>query len=232
MFEYKGNKFAKLCCDLVAENKAPFTTLLLYGPNGCGKSAFLDYIISKGYEFNPDRKFGKFSANVLLSDNYRDRWSFSSECKQYDVVLIDNLEVIANKPMLSCVMYDIIADLEQSKKKVVIAAEHSVVAHPKLYDQRFYKRMQWETEVKIEKPTSDEMVRALKEMACDAKIKASKDIDEVIDLIVKNNGDNLGMAMSSFRRVFVRSDYDHASITKNYAEDVLFAGCDIELIEG
>ena len=92
--------------------------------------------------------------------------------------------------------------------------------------------MRWETEVKIEKPTSDEMVKALKEMAIDAKIKAGKDIDEVIDLIVKNDGDNLGMAMSSFRRVFVRSDYDNANITKNYAEDVLFAGCDIELIEG
>lgn len=230
MFEYKGNQFAKLCCDLVANKKAPFTALYLYGPDGCGKSALCEYIENTRFIANKDDVVVKYSAGYLSRLDWDERSAAFDEAKRSDICIIEDLDRCDISEQFLTDLTTLVNTMNLKGKKIVITGDKPLDKSSGFLKSNFLDRMKWEMIVRVDMPTHDDCLNALRQFSNEDSYCKKTELEKIYEMVINAEGCNLGHVLSTFRRIVVRSQMNNKKLTLKQAENVIYDCEEIELI--
>jgi len=229
LFKYEGNRMATLCCNVIAEKKAPFTALYIYGPAGCGKTAMLNYLESEIYQHDSAITAGRLKASDLNNVDWSDRHDIFRDAKAKDIVMIEDFNLINNDAVFDDIN-DLVNYMHFEKKKIVITGNKKLDDYT-FFSPKLLSRMKWEMYAKITPPAYEDCLNALRETGHTLTQYNPAVLEEIYKAIVKAEGLSLGNILSTFRRVVVRAQMNNIPLSVDYAESVIYDGVEIELLD-
>ncbi len=161
----KSNQIAYSVCKETAQNfgNTKHNPLFLYGATGLGKThlmqAVAHEVLKQGkdfYYFTSD----KF-VNQLVSAIQRKKIDeFKAKIKKADLLIIDDIHVIAGKPKSSSEFLSLFNEFIINNKQIILASDR----HPSAlseFDERIKSRFSWGLSVALEPPEIDTRIQIL-----------------------------------------------------------------------
>lgn len=161
----KNNQIAYSICKETANNmgQSKNNPLFLYGATGLGKThlmqAVAHEVVKQGksfYYFTSD----KFITHLVSALQQRKIDEFKDKIKKADLLIIDDVHVIAGKPKSSEEFLVLFNDFISKNKQVILASDR----HPSAlseFDERTKSRFSWGLSVALEPPELDTRIQIL-----------------------------------------------------------------------
>ncbi len=144
----KSNELAYAAARRVAENKdVHFNPLFLHGGVGLGKTHLMHAIAWANREIFPSRRVVYLSAEQFMyqfvsSIRYKDTMSFKQKFRSVDVLMIDDLQFIANKRSTQEEFFHTFNALIDHRRQVIISADRSPTDMEGI-EERIRSRLGW-----------------------------------------------------------------------------------------
>src|SRR5437763_2505024 len=218
-----GNQFAHAACQAVAERPSKaYNPLFLYGPVGMGKTHLMQAI---GHEIKrrmPQAAISyvsseKFTNDMINSLRYDKMTSFRDRFRGVDVLLIDDIQFLAQKERTQEEFFHTFNALHESMKQIVIASDRSPKELAEIED-RLRSRYEWGLIADIQPPDLETKVAILQKKAEQEKVTLPTDVALYVASNIRSNVRELEGALI---RLVAHSSLIGAEITLPYAQQVL-----------
>jgi chromosomal replication initiator protein len=218
-----GNQFAHAACQAVAERPSKaYNPLFLYGGVGMGKTHLMQAI---GHEIKrqlPQAAIcyissDKFTNEMINSLRYDKMTSFRDKYRNVDVLLIDDIQFIAQKERTQEEFFHTFNALHESMKQLVIASDRPPKELAEIED-RLRSRFEWGLIADIQPPDLETKVAILQKKAEQEKVTLPTDVALYIASNIRSNVRELEGALI---RLVAHSSLIGAEITLPYAQQVL-----------
>jgi chromosomal replication initiator protein len=221
-----SNQFAYAACQAVAEKKARnYNPLFIYGGVGLGKTHLLSAVGNALYQANPRLRVIAIQAETFMNEMIQAirgenmdqfRKLYRKEC---DVLLVDDIEIIAGKERTQEEFFYTFNDLHTVGKKIVFASDK----YPKemtTLEERLQSRFESGIIVDIQPPEFETRLAILKHKAEVEKIGLP---DEVAVFLAESVRSNIRKLEGSLIRLAAVSSLSGSPVTIELAEDVIRA---------
>jgi chromosomal replication initiator protein len=218
-----GNQFAHAACQAVAERPSKaYNPLFLYGGVGMGKTHLMQAI---GHEIKrrmPQAAIcyvssEKFTNDMINSLRYDKMTSFRDKFRNMDVLLIDDIQFLAQKERTQEEFFHTFNALHESMKQIVIASDRSPKELAEIED-RLRSRFEWGLIADIQPPDLETKVAILQKKAEQEKVTLPTDVALYVASNIRSNVRELEGALI---RLVAHSSLIGAEITLPYAQQVL-----------
>src|SRR5438874_2325043 len=218
-----GNQFAHAACQAVAERPSKaYNPLFLYGPVGMGKTHLMQAI---GHEIKrrmPQSAIcyissEKFTNEMINSLRYDKMTSFRDKFRNVDVLLIDDIQFLAQKERTQEEFFHTFNALHESLKQIVIASDRPPKELAEVED-RLRSRFEWGLIADIQPPDLETKVAILQKKGEQEKVTLPTDVALYIASNIRSNVRELEGALI---RLVAHSSLIGAEITLPYAQQVL-----------
>ena len=218
-----GNQFAHAACQAVAERPSKaYNPLFLYGGVGMGKTHLMQAI---GHEIKrrmPQAAIcyvssEKFTNDMINSLRYDKMTSFRDKFRGVDVLLIDDIQFLAQKERTQEEFFHTFNALHESMKQIVIASDRSPKELAEIED-RLRSRFEWGLIADIQPPDLETKVAILQKKAEQEKVTLPTDVALYVASNIRSNVRELEGALI---RLVAHSSLIGAEITLPYAQQVL-----------
>jgi chromosomal replication initiator protein len=218
-----GNQFAHAACQAVAERPSKaYNPLFLYGGVGMGKTHLMQAI---GHEIKrrmPQAAIcyvssEKFTNDMINSLRYDKMTSFRDKFRGVDVLLIDDIQFLAQKERTQEEFFHTFNALHESMKQIVIASDRSPKELAEIED-RLRNRFEWGLIADIQPPDLETKVAILQKKAEQEKVTLPTDVALYVAQNIRSNVRELEGALI---RLVAHSSLIGAEITLPYAQQVL-----------
>jgi chromosomal replication initiator protein len=189
----KSNEFASAAAKRVAENPSlSYNPLFLYGGVGLGKTHLLHAI---GHEIQRNRPHFRVLylaaeqfVNELINSIRFDRMpAFRERYRTIDVLMIDDVQFIANKERTQEEFFHTFNTLYTSQKQIILSSDSSPRNIPTL-EERLRSRFEWGLIADIQPPDLETKMAILQRKAwLDEGIQLPEEVAEFIAQQVKSN---------------------------------------------
>ncbi len=218
-----GNQFAHAACQAVAERPSKaYNPLFLYGGVGMGKTHLMQAI---GHEIK--RRLlqsaicyissEKFTNEMINSLRYDKMTSFRDKFRNVDVLLIDDIQFLAQKERTQEEFFHTFNALHESMKQIVIASDRPPKELAEVED-RLRSRFEWGLIADIQPPDLETKVAILQKKAEQEKVTLPTDVALYIASNIRSNVRELEGALI---RLVAHSSLIGAEITLPYTQQVL-----------
>lgn len=217
----KSNKEAQKASLIVANDPGKtFQTLFLYGGSGLGKTHLLNAIGNEIKRNKPNLKILYCSSQDFLSEyldfvggkNNKDE--LNKYLKQYDVFLIDDIQMLKDKKKTQEFFFNIYEDFRQNHKQFVITSD-KLPSELDGIDQRLITRFTSGLAVPIYKPDTETCVAILREKINSGDFENKNYTDEAIFFLAEKFKDSI----RSLEGALIRLNF-YTSINKTPIIDV------------
>ena len=226
-----SNKFAMKAARIVAECPGTsYNPLFLYGESGVGKTHLMhaigNYLIAntskKVLYITSDKFVEEYTRIFRVSDksNFDKVDMFKEKYRNIDVLMIDDIQFLANAPKGQEEFFHTFNELHNANKQIVIASDRSVDDLNSI-ENRLLTRLNWGLTANITTPDYDLRVSIIKNKL--AFKEAAEDIpSEVIEYIANNFDSDIRKLEGAITRVLAYSSmFNKGKITLDLAVDAL-----------
>ena len=217
-----SNRFAHAASLSVSENPTCYNPLFIYGGVGLGKTHLMHAIGHYTRKLYPDfrvcyismEKFVNEYIDAIKSDKIP---NFQKKYRSYDMLLVDDIQFLANKKGMQEEFFHTFNDLHMNNKQIVLSSDRPAKEIPTLQD-RLISRFEWGLITDIQPPELETRIAILKK-----KIDLDKkDVpDDVINYIASKFMSNIRELEGALIRVVAYSSLTNEDITLDMAKDVL-----------
>ncbi|MDD6101950.1 MAG: chromosomal replication initiator protein DnaA [Clostridiales bacterium] len=220
-----NNRIAHDAALAVAEEPGKYyNPLYIYGGVGLGKTHLMHAIRNYIKEHNPELKVMFVTAETFTNDliesirmGNNSPNSFREKYRNNDVLLIDDIQFIANKVRTQEEFFHTFNEMRNSGRQIVISSDRPPKEMTTL-DERIRSRFEWDLMVDIQPPAYETRMAILKKKANENNYKVEQDILEYIATNVKSSVRTLEGAL---KRVVIDSKLKHTPITLDSAKEAL-----------
>ena len=188
----KSNEFAWAASKAVAENPShSYNPLFLYGGVGLGKTHLLHAIGHEILRSRPQLRVLYLAAeqfvNELINSIRFDRMpQFRERYRTIDVLMIDDVQFIANKERTQEEFFHTFNTLYTSQKQIILSSDSSPRNIPTL-EERLRSRFEWGLIADIQPPDLETKVAILQRKAYLEKVTLPDEVAEFIAQQVRSN---------------------------------------------
>jgi chromosomal replication initiator protein len=196
LFQYfvegKSNEFALAAARRVAENPSKsYNPLFLYGGVGLGKTHLLHAIGHEIQRSRPQLRVVYLAAeqfvNELINSIRFDRMpAFRERYRTIDVLMIDDIQFLANKERTQEEFFHTFNTLYTSQKQIILSSDSSPRNIPTL-EERLRSRFEWGLIADIQPPDLETKVAILQRKAAMENIHLPREVADFIAVQVKSN---------------------------------------------
>ncbi len=190
--EGKGNEFALAAARRVAENPSlSYNPLFVYGGVGLGKTHLLHAIGHELQSSRPQLRILYLPAetfvNELINSIRFDRMpQFRERYRTIDVLMIDDVQFIANKERTQEEFFHTFNTLYTSQKQIILTSDAPPRSIPTL-EERLRSRFEWGLIADIQPPDLETKMAILEDKASQEDVQLPKEVAEFIAQQVKSN---------------------------------------------
>ncbi|HKH46978.1 MAG TPA: chromosomal replication initiator protein DnaA [Thermoanaerobaculia bacterium] len=188
----KSNEFAHAAAKAVAENPShSYNPLFLYGGVGLGKTHLLHAIGHEILRSRPQLRVLYLAAeqfvNELINSIRFDRMpAFRERYRTIDVLMIDDVQFIANKERTQEEFFHTFNTLYTSQKQIILSSDSSPRNIPTL-EERLRSRFEWGLIADIQPPDLETKVAILQRKAYVENVGLPDEVAEFIAQQVRSN---------------------------------------------
>ncbi|HET9698172.1 MAG TPA: chromosomal replication initiator protein DnaA, partial [Terriglobales bacterium] len=187
-----GNQFASAAAKAVAENPSKaYNPLFLYGGVGMGKTHLMHAIGHEIKRRNPEQSIcylssERFTNEMINSLRYDKMTSFRDKFRNVDVLLIDDIQFLAQKERTQEEFFHTFNALHESMKQIVIASDRPPKELAEIED-RLRSRFEWGLIADIQPPDLETKVAILQKKSESEKVPLPTDLALYIASNVRTN---------------------------------------------
>jgi chromosomal replication initiator protein len=218
-----GNQFAHAACQAVAQRPSKaYNPLFLYGGVGMGKTHLMQAIGHEVKRAMPQAAIcyvssEKFTNEMINSLRYDKMTSFRDKFRNVDVLLIDDIQFLAQKERTQEEFFHTFNALHESMKQIVIASDRPPKELPEIED-RLRSRFEWGLIADIQPPDLETKVAILQKKGEQERITLPTDVALFIASNIRSNVRELEGALI---RLVAHSSLTNTEITLPYTQQVL-----------
>jgi chromosomal replication initiator protein len=218
-----GNQFAQAVCQAVAERPSKaYNPLFLYGGVGMGKTHLMQAIGNEIKRRTPQAAISyvsseKFTNEMINSLRYDKMISFRDKFRRVDVLLIDDIQFLAQKERTQEEFFHTFNALHESMKQIVIASDRPPKELAE-FEDRLRSRFEWGLIADIQPPDLETKVAIVQRKADEEHVELPMDVALFIASNIRSNVRELEGALI---RLVAHSSLIGAEITLPYAQQVL-----------
>src|SRR5437016_1495449 len=187
-----GNQFAHAACQAVSQRPSKaYNPLFLYGGVGMGKTHLMQAIGHEIKRLMPHSAIcylssEKFTNEMINSLRYDKMTTFRDKFRNVDVLLIDDIQFLAQKERTQEEFFHTFNALHESMKQIVIASDRPPKELPEIED-RLRSRFEWGLIADIQPPDLETKVAILQKKAESERVTLSTDLALYIASNVRTN---------------------------------------------
>jgi len=187
-----GNQFAHAAAQAVAERPSKaYNPLFLYGGVGMGKTHLMQAIGHEVKRRQPQSAIcyassEKFTNEMINSLRYDRMTSFRDKFRNVDVLLIDDIQFLAQKERTQEEFFHTFNALHESMKQIVIASDRPPKELAEIED-RLRSRFEWGLIADIQPPDLETKVAILQKKAESERVSLATDLALYIASNVRTN---------------------------------------------
>jgi chromosomal replication initiator protein len=218
-----GNQFAHAACQAVAQRPSKaYNPLFLYGGVGMGKTHLMQAIGHEVKRAMPQAAIcyvssEKFTNEMINSLRYDKMTTFRDKFRNVDVLLIDDIQFLAQKERTQEEFFHTFNALHESMKQIVIASDRPPKELPEIED-RLRSRFEWGLIADIAPPDLETKVAILQKKGEQERITLPTDVALFIASNIRSNVRELEGALI---RLVAHSSLTNTEITLPYTQQVL-----------
>jgi len=218
-----GNQFAHAACQAVAERPSKaYNPLFLYGGVGMGKTHLMQAIGHEIKRRTPQAAIcyvssEKFTNEMINSLRYDKMISFRDKFRTMDVLLIDDIQFLAQKERTQEEFFHTFNALHESMKQIVIASDRPPKELAE-FEDRLRSRFEWGLIADIQPPDLETKVAILQKKSEQERVTLPTDVALFIAQNIRSNVRELEGALI---RLVAHSSLIGAEITLTYTQQVL-----------
>ena len=218
-----NNNLAHAAALAVADNPAKtYNPLFIYGGVGLGKTHLIQAIGNRILKNNGKLNVvyvtsEKFTNQLIISIRDKNNDPFRNKYRNADVLIIDDIQFIANKERIQEEFFHTFNTLYEHGKQIIISSDKHPRDIPFLED-RLKSRFEWGLTADISNPDYETRVAILRKKAQDEGIIIDNDI--VANIAAKIDS-NIRELEGVFNKIVARASLTHTPITIELAENVI-----------
>src|ERR1700680_3573916 len=218
-----GNQFAHAACQAVAERPSKaYNPLFLYGGTGMGKTHLMQAIGHEIKRRTPQSAIcyvssEKFTNEMINSLRYDKMISFRDKFRTVDVLLVDDIQFLAQKERTQEEFFHTFNALHESMKQIVIASDRPPKELAE-FEDRLRSRFEWGLIADIQPPDLETKIAILQKKAEQERVTLPTDVALFIATNIRSNVRELEGALI---RLVAHSSLIGAEITLPYTQQVL-----------